>query len=451
MVRSAQRPLSTPLDALKTDLSRIARAGIEAASAHDLVARALGDASLGIDAGQRLHMIAIGKAASPMVRALAEHSARPIAAALAVGTHRDPDFPNHVEWLDASHPFPDERSMRAAERALAVARSVAPDDHLLLLLSGGASSLVAAPIDGLSLDDKRRVVRGLINGGADIHALNAVRKHLSRVKGGRLAAACPGRTTTLAVSDVVGDDLSVIGSGPGVPDPSTWRDALEAYRRWTPKNEQLPHVVTLMEQGVAGVISETPKPGEEALARSAARVIGGRRDAMRGARAEAERLGYDVVVWDEAVTGEARVVAPKWIVQAREVIGNAGRARCVISSGETTVRVRGSGKGGRNQEFALATAALLETWPGAVAVASVGTDGIDGPTDAAGAIVDATTVARAQQLGLDPAAHLDANDSYAFFEAMDDLIQTGRTDTNVGDLQILLTESGVNSQQDHGN
>jgi glycerate 2-kinase len=378
-----------------------------------------------------------------MARALLEQGGLTLGPVLVVGTHREHDLPEQVEWHAASHPFPDERSAAAGERVLAFARAVPADEHLLLLLSGGASSLLVAPIDGISLQDKRHVVRSLINGGADIHALNAVRKHLSRVKGGRLAAACPGRTTTLAVSDVVGDDLSVIGSGPGVPDPSTWRDAHAAYRRWTPAEARLPHVDALLELGADGDLTETPKSDDAALQRSTARIIGGRTDAMRGARDEAERLGYRVVVFDEPVVGEARVEAPRWIERIRELATAVEGPLCVVSSGETTVRVAGTGKGGRNQEFALALVESLITWTGEVAAASVGTDGIDGPTDAAGAIVDVTTMARAQALGMPRVAdYLNANDSYGFFQTLGDLVQTGRTDTNVGDLQVLLFAPG---------
>jgi hydroxypyruvate reductase len=272
----------------------------------------------------------------------------------------------------------------------------------------------------------------MLKGGADIHALNTLRKHLSAVKGGRLAAACRGRTITLAISDVVGDDLAVIGSGPGIADPSTWLDARQALDRHVAQEAQPAAVRDLLQRGVGGGLADTPKPGDALTGQVDARVIAGRFDAMAGAREAAERLGYQVRVIERAITGEAQHAARDWFEQVK---GDRG---CVISSGETTVRVTGRGKGGRNQEFVLALAESLSAHGGNVAVGSVGTDGIDGPTDAAGAHVDATTLGRATALGLDPAAYLNDNNAYAFFDALGDLIRTGPTGTNVGDLQVCL-------------
>lgn len=440
MVRSVQRELTLPLDTLRNDLRRIVDAGIAAVSAPALLARALADADLARQLSSiPLHVICAGKASSALARALVAHQGLTIARIFAVGTHCESDLPEQVEWQTASHPMPDERSVAAARRALALAGHVPPSAHMMVLLSGGASALLAAPIDGLSLDDKRQVVRALLHGGADIHDLNAVRKHLSAIKGGRLAAACAAPTTTLAVSDVVGDDLSVIGSGPGVPDPSTWHEAQAAYQRWTAPGTRVPEVERLLSRGAAGELSETPKADDPALARSAARVIGGRADAMRGAAAVADDLGYQVVVFEQAITGEARLVAREWLTRIQQIAITTDRPLCVVSSGETTVRVVGTGTGGRNQEFALATVDGLACWRGAVALASAGTDGIDGPTDCAGAIADVTSAARARARGLaSPAHYLDANDSFAFFDALGDLLRTGRTDTNVGDLQVLV-------------
>ena len=352
--------------------------------------------------------------------------------ALAIGTHTHHILPARVEWHQAGHPLPDDRSVAAAARAVETALGVPPDEALVILLSGGASALMALPMEGISLADKQRVVNAMLKGGADIHALNTLRKHLSAVKGGRLAAACAGRTITLAISDVVGDDLAVIGSGPGIADPSTWHDARAALDRHVAATDQPASVRALLASGVAGHLPDTPKPGDAITARVDARVIAGRFDAMAGARQSAEQLGYAVHVVDAPITGEARHAAAAWL----NALGD--RRGCVISSGETTVRVTGSGKGGRNQEFALALAETLATYGGDVVAGSIGTDGIDGPTDAAGALVDSTTFRRAAALGLYPQAHLNDNNAYAFFDTLGDLIRTGPTGTNVGDLQILL-------------
>jgi glycerate-2-kinase len=384
-----------------------------------------------------VHVIAAGKAAADMAAAWVATRAFTTRVVLVVSTHRSEILPSTVEYRIAGHPLPDERSVAAADRALEVARAVAADHALVVLLSGGASAVLARPMSGISLGDKQRVVDLMLRGGADIHALNSVRKHISAIKGGRLAAACRGRIVTLAISDVVGDDLTVIGSGPAVPDPSTWRDAWHALNRSVPHDQQPVPVRTLIAAGLAREVPETPKAGDAAVARAEARVIASRMDAMRGAREAAERLGYRVTTIGPAVTGEARNAALAWLATARAAAQHGSRM-CVISSGETTVRVRGGGRGGRNQEFALALARPLAGLDEAPAVASVGTDGIDGPTAAAGAIVDSTTRWRAQQLGIDVGDYLEDNNSHAFFAALGDLIVTGPTGTNVGDLQVAI-------------
>ncbi len=274
--------------------------------------------------------------------------------------------------------------------------------------------------------------------GAAITELNAVRKHLSAVKGGRLAATCRGQVVTLAISDVVGDDLSVIGSGPGVADASTWSDVRAALHAFGGATGHDAVVLELAEAGCAGAIPETPKAGDPAMAGARAHVIGGRREAMAGAAEAARGLGYEVVVDAAPIVGEARDAAEHWwqAVAAPAVAG--GRRLALITSGETTVRVIGRGRGGRNQEFALAAAAPLATLTRPAVLVSIGTDGIDGPTDAAGAIVDPTSLARARRAALDPEAALATNDSYPFFAALGDLLRPGPTDTNVGDLQVLL-------------
>jgi hydroxypyruvate reductase len=345
----------------------------------------------------------------------------------------------NVEWIEASHPYPDARSEAGATRALAIAQGVHSGEALVILLSGGASSLMAAPIDGLTLLDKIETTRLMMTSGADIHALNTVRRHLSKVKGGRLAAACVGTTITLAISDVVGDDLPAIGSGPGVPDETTWADASAALARFG-GDAHSARVKSVVASGLAGLVPETPKPGHPALARAKARVIGSRLDAMEGARAAAAGRGYHVIVLTDAITGEAKHTAIEWLNRVKLAIAQAPRPACVISSGETTVRVTGKGAGGRNLEFVLALAEPISAMPGA-AVASIGTDGIDGSSGVAGGIVDSTTMTRAAAAGLaSPVNFLAANDSLAFFAPLDDVVRLGRTDTNVGDLQVLLID-----------
>jgi hydroxypyruvate reductase len=362
-----------------------------------------------------------------------------------------------VPFFVAGHPLPTAASEAAGRQVLAIADSVQSDQTLLVLLSGGASALMAVPAEGVTLDDKRATTNQLLRAGADIHALNTVRKHLSAIKGGWLAARTKGICHTLVISDVVGDDLSVIASGPTVADASTFEDALDVLRRFGGAAAFPPPVVARLQRGAAHALPETPKPQDPRLNRTTTTIIGSRRNAMVGAAAEAGARGYHVIRIDDAVTGEARTTAPAHVRAVLARAGGSPRPLCIVSSGETTVHVTGGGKGGRNQEFALAAA--LSLWgtgslcgtslristgsttpygdPSAV-LASVGTDGIDGPTDAAGAIVDASTLARARAAGLAPDRFLSDNNAYAFFSALGDLIHTGPTGTNVGDLQAIL-------------
>ena len=379
-----------------------------------------------------------------MLSAMTSASTVPIRSALGVGPRRgsaagDLALPGGTEWCDAGHPFPDEGSLRGARRALEIAEGASAEDLLLVLLSGGGSALMALPAPGLSLEAKQLTARTLMAQGADIHELNTVRKHLSGIKGGRLAAVARGRVLTLALSDVVGDDLSVIASGPTVPDQSTFADALQVLARRGGTAAYPAVVVAHLRRGASGDIPETPKPGDTRLARTEAHVIGPQRGAIEGARRAAERLGYHVHVVPEPITGEARVAARAYLAGLTAMLPSLPRPLCLISSGETTVTVTGTGKGGRNQEFALAMAPALEPSGWQVVAASIGTDGIDGPTDAAGAVVDPTTMARARRAGLDSVdTYLNDNNAYAFFDRLSDLIRTGPTSTNVGDLQVVL-------------
>jgi glycerate-2-kinase len=313
---------------------------------------------------------------------------------------------------------------------------------IVTLISGGGSALLVAPQDGISLADKQRTTSLLLNAGVDIGELNTVRKHLSRVKGGRLAeAAFPATVVSLILSDVIGDRLDVIASGPTAADPTTFGEALGIFERYRLSEAVPPPVMELLRRGDRGDIPETPKAGSLFLDRIENIIVGSNRQALEAAARSARELGFTVEILSAELTGEAREVgrqlARQALAAASSKAGNAGH--CLLAGGETTVTVRGQGKGGRNMELALAFAIEIEGLPG-ITLLSAGTDGTDGPTEAAGAIVDGGTVARAREKGLDPREYLDNNDSYTFFKTCGGLLVTGATGTNVMDLQIVLIE-----------
>jgi hydroxypyruvate reductase len=436
--RPAPHQLTAAVARLRADAGAIAAAGTAAVLPHHLHSRVLRAVTARAAFAGPLDVIAVGKAAAGMFDAFAAGPPHAIRRALVVAPTAPPSWPWSATVVMAGHPLATSESERAARLALDIAASVPADGCLVCLLSGGASALMAAPRSGIALAAKQQAVSHVMKGGADIRALNAVRKHLSLVKGGRLAAACAGVTVTAALSDVIGDDLSVIGSGPAVPDPSTWLDAAEAVARHGGWDGLEPTVAAAIRSGVGGALEETPKPGDAAMARASAQVVAGRADAMDGARAAAAALGYRPIVLDAAVVGEAREAAVAWWDRALEATRGVAAPFALVTSGETTVRVRGGGRGGRNQEFALALVDRLAADGRPMALASVGTDGIDGPTDAAGALVDATTAARARAAGHDAGRALVANDSYPYLEGIGDLVRTGPSGTNVGDLQVLL-------------
>ena len=341
-----------------------------------------------------------------------------------------------------SHPLPGEGSVAAGEHALGIARGVGEDAVLVVLLSGGASAALTVPISGVTVSNKVAATAALLAGGVSIDGVNCVRKHLSAIKGGWLSAATRARVLILAISDVVDpvpDDPTVIGSGPTTADPTTFADALVVCRR-AGVRETFP-VAALMAvvRGQRGELPETPKPGDPRLVRSVLHVIGSRADALEGAANAARRRGFAVAIRDAPVTGEARAAGAAHVQAVAKLAHDMPRPACILSAGETTVRVTGPGRGGRNQEFVLAAASALARRFTQAVLASLGTDGVDGPTDAAGALVDTTSLSRADACGLHvPSRYLDANDSYTLFGRVGDLIRTGPTDTNVGDLQIAL-------------
>jgi glycerate 2-kinase len=431
------------LDRLRDDARAIARAAVEAAKPETLLAPFLvrWRAEAQAAGATRATVIAAGKAAGPMLRACLDADLI-VARGLVTTTHLDGELPPQIEVHLAGHPVPTEASEAAARRALALAAAAGVDDTLLVLLSGGASALMSAPVAGLSLEDKMAATRLLLRGGAAIHELNCVRKHLSAIKGGQLAAAAGCASLTWALSDVVGpveDDPSVIGSGPTVVDPTTYADALAIIDRLELRAGMPAGVMTVLAAGAAGFRPETPKPGDRRLARARYAVVGGRRHAMAGAVRDAEARGYRVLTIDEPIVGEAREAGPALAARAYALAAGGPGPVCVIASGETTVRVVGHGRGGRNQELALAAARALSGFDRECVLVSAGTDGVDGPTDAAGALADRTTAARARREGVGEIdRYLDDNDAWRFFDRLGDLLRAGPTHTNVGDVQVVV-------------
>ncbi len=342
-----------------------------------------------------------------------------------------------IEVVEAAHPVPDAAGVFAARRIRDMMHGLTADDLVLVLLSGGGSALLSAPADWITLDEKRDVTRALLNSGADIREINCVRKHLSSLKGGRMAfAAEPARMLTLAISDVAGDDLSAIASGPTVPDPTTCDDALEIVDRYG---------IVLPEAARRALLlgdAETPKPGHARFTRCRTQLVATAHGALEAAAEVARARGVTPLLLGDRIEGEAREVARVFASMAQSCMdhGVPAKAPCVLlSGGETTVTVRGQGKGGRNAEFLLALALALGGSPRVHGIAC-DTDGIDGVEDNAGAVLVADTLARARAAGLNPRACLQDNDAYGFFSALDDLVMTGPTRTNINDFRAVLID-----------
>jgi hydroxypyruvate reductase len=393
-------------------------------------------------AAGRLIMLAAGKAAGSMTEVAERHyleagiSSDRIQGS-AVTRHGYGRPTRIVPVVEAGHPVPDMAGVAAAERSLALADAAGAGDLVLVLLSGGASANWIAPAPGIDLAEKQAVTRALLKSGASIGEINTVRKHLSRLKGGRLAArAAPARVVTLAISDVPGDDPAVIGSGPTVPDPSTLADASAIVARY---RLDVPDAI---ERALADPKNESPKPGNAAFARGEYRLVARPADAFRAAAAAVEAAGYEYVLLGDRLEGEAREVAAAHAKEARK-LAEADRRAVILSGGELTVTIRGNGRGGPNQEYALALALALDGTQGIAALAG-DTDGTDGGAgradDPAGAFLDGSTAARARALGLDPAAFLAENDSTAFFTRLGDLLTPGPTWTNVNDFRAILVD-----------
>jgi glycerate 2-kinase len=388
-----------------------------------------------------IFVVGSGKATAPMASAIEEILGDRISRGLITVKYGYLEDLSSIEIVEASHPIPDMNGVTGAQRIMDIIHEAGEDDLVISLISGGGSALMPLPPDTISLEEKGKTTDLLLKSGATIHELNSVRKHLSLVKGGNLArAAYPATVINLMISDVVGDDMDVIASGPFVPDKSTFNSAMEILKRYDLINKIPETVLKHIKDGIDGKIEETPKQESRIFNKVTNLIIASNIIALQAAQEEAEKRGYNSIILSSLFEGETRDVAYFHAAIAKEVLASSNpveRPACIISGGETTVTVRGEGLGGRNMEFAMHAAVFIDGYDHVI-MASIGTDGTDGPTDAAGAVADGTTIRNAGEKGLNITEYIRNNDSYHFFKEIDDLIITGPTNTNVMDIRIIM-------------
>ncbi|HVO70639.1 MAG TPA: glycerate kinase [Aggregatilineaceae bacterium] len=446
-----------PSPDLFSNFQRIRTAALQAVDPAGAVRRALrlesdrailhaGGAAWELSGVDRVAVIAAGKAATAMAGAACDLLGSLRIEGLVVTRHGQAGgmtFPPVVRVFETGHPVPDADGVAAAEAVEQLLMATTDRDRVLVLLSGGASALLPLPVRGISLDDLQQVTSLLLRSGATIHEINTLRKHLERLKGGQMARlAYPGPLSALILSDVVGDPLDVIASGPTVPDPTTFQDCRSIVQKYGLADRLPARVRDYLLAARQDDRRETPKPGDPVFASVANTIVGSNRLAAEAAVAEASRMGYHALLLTTFIEGEAREAGKfaAGLVKGIRFQGTPLAApACLVWGGETTVTVRGDGKGGRNQELALSAALALDGLDG-IGMMALATDGIDGPTDAAGAIITGETAAAAIDRGLDPQAALDRDDSYPLLQAVDALIMTGATGTNVNDLLVILVE-----------
>jgi glycerate 2-kinase len=434
------------MGSLRSDALRIFYSALKASDPKEAVLRHVrvsdgvlfaGKRRYRLDEFRNIYLTGAGKASARMAVAVERLLGKRITGGLLNVKHGHVAKLRRIRLNECGHPVPDEAGVHGAQEIGNIAAKAGEDDLLICLISGGGSALLPFPAQPVTLAEKQDTTQLLLRSGANIHEINTVRKHISSIKGGQLAAlAWPAQVLSLILSDVIGDDLDVIGSGPTAPDSSAFLDALAVLEKFGLTNLVPPPVSERIRAGVAGEIPETPK----SLERVQNLIVGSNQLALDAAAGAARGLGYRPLILSSFIEGETRDVAKVHAAIAKEVLSSGRpvkRPACVISGGETTVTIKGNGLGGRNQEFALAAAMDIAAISG-VLMLSGGTDGSDGPTNAAGALCDGTTIARAEKLGLNAADFLARNDSYHFFEPLGDLIKTGPTGTNVMDVRLAL-------------
>ncbi len=396
---------------------------------------------LNLEGYRRIFIFGAGKASSLMAKAIEEIFGEKITSGLIITKYGHSIPLRYIKIIEAGHPLPDFNGYEGSKKIKEILKQTGTEDLIIFLVSGGGSSLFSLPCEGISIEEKRLLTKLLLDCGADIKEINTVRKHISEIKGGWFAKwAYPSTILTFILSDVVGDSLDIVASGPTVPDPSTFGEAFDLLKRYDLIDKVPQSIKNHILLGMEGKVRETPKPNEKIFERVFNIIIGSNILALNAAKSEALSLGFNSIIISSSIVGDTKEVARFHIAIAREIISTQNpiaKPACILSGGETTVVIKGKGKGGRNQEFAL-TCALEIDGMEKVVILSGGTDGTDGPTDAAGAIADYKTMERARHMGLNPFLYLSNNDSYHFFERLGDLLITGPTNTNVMDVRIML-------------
>jgi len=390
---------------------------------------------------KNIFVIGAGKATAPMAAEIENLLGDKVAKGIINVKYGHTSKLGRIKLIEAGHPVPDKNGRQGAEAIIGLVNNAGKDDLILCLISGGGSALLPLPFPGLTLKDKQDTIKILLSCGAAIHEINALRKHISMIKGGRLAqAAHPASLVSLILSDVVGDNPEVIASGPTIPDSSGFDDCMKIIDKYNIRKKLPKAVIRHIKDGISGRVPETPKTGDPAFDNTYNLIIGSNIEAISAASKKARELGYKTMILSSMIQGDTTQVAHVHSAIAREIIQTGNpipSPACILSGGETTVTIKGKGLGGRNQEFALAAVIDIASTENIV-ILSGGTDGTDGPTDAAGAIADTNTLSRATDMGLNPGYFLANNDSYHFFQKLGDLLITGPTNTNVMDLRIVL-------------
>ncbi len=400
----------------------------------------IGDKPYDLSRIKNIFVVGAGKASAPMAAEIENILGDKITKGIINVKYGHTSKLGRIKLIEAGHPVPDKNGRQGAGAIVGLVNNAGKDDLVLCLISGGGSALLPLPFPDLTLKDKQDTIKTLLSCGAAIHEINAIRKHISMIKGGRLAqAAFPASLVSLILSDVVGDNLDVIASGLTVPDSSSFDDCMKTIAKYNIQKKLPKPVVKHIKDGISGRVSETPKTGDPPFDKTHNLIIGSNIEAILAAKKKSKSLGYNTIVLSSMIEGDTTHVAHVHTAIAREIIKTGNPIpwpACILSGGETTVTIKGKGLGGRNQEFALVSA--IDIAGENIVVLSGGTDGTDGPTDAAGAIADTNTLSRAMVRGLNPGRFLANNDSYHFFQKLGDLLMTGPTNTNVMDLRILL-------------